>query len=280
MTSITFLGTGGDMYVVSRGIRQSSCVVIQYEGLQFVIDPGPGSLYNAYKCDIPLRGTTAVICTTPSLLYANDLNAVIGAMTYEGVDVTGVVVGTSEVVQGPTVMTDSSAQESKQVEFPWLRSTYREFVERVIIANSEKRIGIQDADIDFYPTINNGDSVGMKIQLPDVTIGYVPDTGFSVAMAKSYEDCDILILSVPLPIGAKSKSLLSSDDAIKFIEKVKPKLAIITRFGKAMLESDPLQEARMIHAKTDVQVLAVTDGQVISPSSYSARGKQKRLNTY
>ena len=268
MTEIAFLGTGGDTYVISRGIRQSGCIVIKHNNMQLVIDPGVGTLQSARRCDISLRATTAVICTSSQLHYANDLNAVITSMTYDGSDITGVVVGTPKTVE-----------QSEHV-VPWLRKPFSEYIERVMVALPDKKIGIEDADIYFNPIIGDEDAVGMKIVLPDVTIGYTPDTGYAERIATLYEGCDILILSVPLAAGMQSKSMLSSVDAIKFIQRVKPKLAILTRFGKSMLENDPLQEARQIHSETGVQVLAASDGQIISPSSYSAKGSQQRLKKY
>ena len=44
MTKITFLGTGGDNYIISKCIRNASGIVIEYNDLQLHIDPGPNSL--------------------------------------------------------------------------------------------------------------------------------------------------------------------------------------------------------------------------------------------
>ena len=47
-----------------------------------------------------------------------------------------------------------------------------------------------------------------------------------------------------------------------------------------MLKADPLIEGREIQRKTGVQVLTAKDGMAITPSSYAAKSKQKRLNFY
>ena len=44
---ITFLGTGGDAFVIGKQIRASGGIILQAEGLQFHIDPGPGALVKA-----------------------------------------------------------------------------------------------------------------------------------------------------------------------------------------------------------------------------------------
>ncbi len=268
MTKIYFLGTGGDSYVISKCIRNSGGIVIQHDDLQFHIDPGPNSLHMAKKSGINIRATTAVVCTSPKITHCNDINALISGMTYNGVDVKGVIVGTRTMVEGDENNT------------PLLQDFFKNCVERVIVAESGKKIGIETADIIFCETTDYCDSVGMMIHMPDLNIGYTSDTSYSDKIAKQYLKSDILILNVQNPFGVNSKYKMSSDDAIKFVDKVKPQLAILTHFGKEMLEKDPLLQARQIHAATGVQIMAVTDGQAISPTSYSAKGKQRQLKQF
>ena len=268
MTKITFLGTGGDNYVISKCIRNSSGIVVEYGDIQFHIDPGPNSLLMAKNNGINLRATTAIICTTPKISHCNDVNAVISAMTYNGVDVKGVLVGTKTLVNGD--------EQNK----PFLQDFFMNCVEKVIVVGPDKKIGIESVDIHFLEAEDYCDTVGLKMYLPDLVIGYPSDTSYSDKIAKQYEGSDILILNVVNPSGVKAKHQMSTDGAIKFINKVKPQLAILTHFGKAMLEEDPIVEARIIHRATGCQVLAAVDGQSISPSSYSANAKQKSLKNY
>ena len=73
---------------------------------------------------------------------------------------------------------------------------------------------------------------------------------------------------------------LSSDDAIKIINAVKPKLAIIHHLGIKMIEADPMYEAREIQKKTNTQVIAAKDGLTVNPISHSSSVKQKRLGSF
>ena len=54
MPSIIFLGTGGDEFVVGKQLRGSGGIVVQVEGYQFHIDPGPGALIKARQAGINL----------------------------------------------------------------------------------------------------------------------------------------------------------------------------------------------------------------------------------
>ena len=77
-----------------------------------------------------------------------------------------------------------------------------------------------------------------------------------------------MILNVPYPRGRESEKSLNTDDAIKIISHVRPRLAIITHFGLEMIKADPLQEARDIQRITGVQTIAAKDGLAIAPQGY------------
>lgn len=267
MTSLTFLGTGGDGYIVSRCIRNASGLVIQYDTLTFHIDPGPNALHSLRMHNLNVRAITAVLCTSTKLISSHDINAVIAGMTYEGVDITGVVVCPQHLISGVDGSTPRLWKESQ------------EYVERVLVAEPEKQIGIEAVDIHFCES-SSPDVLGLKMYFPDMVIGYPGDTSYTDKLARQYAGCDVLILHIQNPSGVKDKHCMSTDDAIRFVTKVKPQLAVLTRFGKAMLEQDPVLEARKVHLETGVQVVAAMDGQVISPASYSAHGKQRQLKGY
>jgi hypothetical protein len=47
-----------------------------------------------------------------------------------------------------------------------------------------------------------------------------------------------------------------------------------------MIKADPLYEAREIQRRTNVQTIAAKDGMVINPATYSAKSRNKTLNTF
>jgi ribonuclease BN (tRNA processing enzyme) len=268
MTKITFLGTGGDVHVISKCIRNSGGIIIQHDDLQFHLDPGPNSTLMAKSAGINTRATTAIICTSPKISHANDINCLISGMTYNGADIKGVLIATKTLIEG----TENT--------HPLLQNFFRSCVEKIIIAEPEKRIGIEYVDMQFVSAEDYCDTIGIIFFMPDLTLGYSSDTSYSDKIAKQYEGCDILILNIQLPFGAKEKYKMSSDDAVKFINKVQPKLAIITHFGKDLIQKDPKEEARQIHKLTGCQVMAADDLQSIAPTNYSAKSKQQRLKKY
>ena len=78
----------------------------------------------------------------------------------------------------------------------------------------------------------------------------------------------------------KDENHMCTDDVVKFVNEIKPKLAVMNHFGIKMIQEDPINEARVVNKETKVQTIAATDGMVINPISYSANLRTKTLNLY
>lgn len=261
---IIFLGTGGDAFVIGKQLRASGGIVLQIGGLQYHIDPGPGSLVRAAEHNINLRGNTALFATCNHINHCNDINAVISAMTYAGFDKRGVLAASNSVV---------NTNERYLTDF------HKNCLEKVIVLKSGQRLGIEDTEIHALPANHSDpDTIGLKFITTDFILSYSSDTSYSKALIKAYKDSDILILNVPLPGNEKKQGQLNTQEAAKIIAEVNPKLAILTHFGIKMIKADPLYEARQIQKKTNVQVLVAKDGLTINPVSYAAKSSQKRLS--
>jgi len=73
---------------------------VQVEGYQFHIDPGPGTLVQGRFFDVNLRATTAVLVSSNEILACGDVNALISAMTLDGLDVQGVMIADENFFSG------------------------------------------------------------------------------------------------------------------------------------------------------------------------------------
>jgi len=268
-SSIIFLGTAGDSVVTAKQLRASGGFILKIGENQFHIDPGPGALVRAHENGLSLRANTAVLVSHNHLNHAADLNAVIDAMTYGGLDKKGILVGNKTTLGGSSVVK------------PYLTDFHKNLMEKVIMLNSGKRIAIEDIEIEALPANHSDpDTVGFKFYTPDFTLSYSSDTTYSRDLINKYKGSDILLLNVVGPQGEKMKNQLNSDDAIKIIDKVNPKLAVITHFGIKMIKANPLYEGRYIQSETGIQILSAKDGMRISPVSYSAKSPQKRLGKF
>lgn len=268
-SNIIFLGTGGDSYVVGKQIRASGGIILQIDDDQYHIDPGPGTLSMAKETGINLRANTALFVTHNHINHCNDINAVIDAMTYGGFDKKGVLVANNNVING-------SANNQ-----PFLQKYYRDCLERFIVLEAGRKVGINDTEIEAIKTKHSEPgAIGFKFITPDFTLVYTGDTAYSVENLADYENSSVLILNVPCLKREENRDNLCKEDAINIIKRVNPRLAIITHFGINFLKADPLYEIREIQKETRVQVIAATDGMVINPVSYAVEQGQKTLYKY
>jgi ribonuclease BN (tRNA processing enzyme) len=273
MPSIIFLGTAGDEYTAGKQIRASGGIIIQVEGYQFHLDPGPGALVRAQQAGVNLRENTAVLVSHAHINHCNDANAVMGAMSHNGFDVNGVLISNMTFVNG-----DENAKMA-----PVLTDFHRNCVERIIVAKAGQRIGIESVEIQTLNAFHKDPhALGFKFITPKFTLTYSGDTGYNKELIEQYRKSDILVLNMVYPSGAKEKDEynLTFEDAVKIIEKTKPKLVVMTHFGKKMLDADPLNEARDLQRASGVQVIAAMDGMSINPATYSADAKQRTLGAF
>ncbi len=266
---IIFLGTSGDNIVTAKQLRASGGFVIMYDDIQYHVDPGPGAICKASEYCVNVRNTTAIVVTTNNIAQCNDVNALIDAMTYSGMDRKGVLVGNDTLYNGAEGYN------------PYLTKYHRALPEKLMILKSDHKIGIIDTEIrGLFAKQEDPNAMGLKFYTSKFKIAYSSDTSYDPQLLKDYKDAEILILNVPDPQGVKTKGRLNTDDALKIISNVKPHLTLITSFGIKMLKADPLMEARFLSKGSGTQVIAVKDGMVINPVSYDASIKQKTLNLY
>jgi len=255
--SILFLGTAGNMTAMSK--RKSGGFILRSGETQLHIDPGPGALLHAIHQNVNVREHTAVLITHHHTNHMGDAGNIISAMTHNGLDKRGILYAPAAVISA-------------------LSTFHTDCLEKVIIAEQGKKAAIADIEIHTLPAFHP-DTMGLKLITQDFTLCYSSDTEYNKELLTAYRGADILVLNCKHPSGTKEKSL-SSDDIVKILLKIRPKLAIITHFGMKMIEAKPLYEAREIQNKTGVTVIAAEDGMKLDPLSYSAESKQKRLSTF
>lgn len=260
------MGTGQGPYVVGRNVLSSGGFVVQSGDSQFHVDPGPNSLRNAVQSGINIRATTAIAVSHSHINHANDLNVLIDAMTYSGFDKQGVLLAGNSVVNG---------EEDKPAP---LFARYRDFLERFIVMQPGQKVGINDVEIRALKASHSDSSaIGFKFFTPQFTLAYSGDTKYFPELIDEYKNSNILILNVPHFKREDAKNNLCVEDAVKIIQEVNPRLAIIQHFGLSMIKEDTLYVIREIQKATKVQTVAARDGMIVNPLSYSAEQGQKTL---
>lgn len=258
MAKIIFLGTSGSSAVTSKQLRSSGGIIIQIEDLQFHLDPGPGALNKAKEYSINPNHTSAVLASHNHINHCNDINAVIEAMTHSGLEHRGIILASKSIIQ-PT-----NGQ-------PFVTKYHQGLVERIIPLEKNHKIAIDTVEIHTIPAQHTDDTaVGFKFFTPHFVLGYSGDTVLTEELLDELMGSDILILNVPYPGNKATGMNLDSEAALKIIERIKPRLAILTHFGMEMLKADPMVEAREIQRLTGIQTIAAYDGLVVAPGSWES----------
>lgn len=266
---LIFLGTGGDAIVVGKQLRSAGGLILQVEGNQFHIDPGPGALAKANEFGVNMRDTIAVLVSHNHLNHSHDINAVLSAMTLGGMDSKGVLVTNRTAFNG-----------TDEIE-PFLTNHFKRYIERNIILEPGQRVGINEIEvIATRAEHTDPNTIGFKFITPKFALGYTSDTGYFSKLSEDYKDVDIMVFNTVYGEEKKDKNQLSSDDVLRLIGEIKPKLAVLTHFGIKLHQGDILNLVRKIQKETKVQTIAAKEGMAINPLSYSVSLRQKTLNLY
>ncbi len=266
---LIFLGTAGGVLAVGKQRQSLGGIVLQTEGLQFHIDPGPGALLNLRAANINPRENTAILVSQAHVAHCSDVNAVIAATSISGSDPKSLLIAPPSMVS-----TDNT--------IPYLSEFFRNSVEKILVAKAGNIVKVKQVQIHITKSVHpkEPEAVGFKFLCPKFTLGYTGDTQYYKNIDAEYRGMDILILNVQEPFGKKKQGHLSADDAVMIINKVKPKLSILTHFGANILEEDPLLLGREVNKRTNAQVIIAKDGLVVNPVISSSGSRQKTLNVY
>ena len=259
MEKLLFLGTSGDHIVTGKQILGSGGIIFQTEGMQFLIDPGPGCLIKAKENGIHMRENTAIVVTHNHLNHMNDLRAVISATTHNGLDRQCVLICPKSVYDD-------------------VEEHFRNCFERVIVVDAGKKVGINKIEIQSFKAEHTEDSLGYKFICPTYKIAFSGDTSYYECISNNFSDCDILVLNVTHL--EKTEGHLCANDALEIIKEAKPNLGIITHFGSKMLSANPINIAREIEKQSSINVIAAKDGMSLNPMIFSKEMKQRTLGSY
>ena len=250
MDRIKFLGTAGARFVVEKQVRASGGIWMTLDDANLLIDPGPGTLVKCASSKPKLNPSTleGIILTHKHLDHSADINVMIEAMTEGGFKRRG------------EVFAPLDALEEDSVILRYLRG----FVNKIHILKEGGNYSI--GKIEFFTPlkhIHGVETYGVVFKSSKYTISLIVDTKFFPELLNAYSKSDVIIMNV-VRAEAKGKSLemdhLNLEDAKNIIQKIKPKLAILTHFGMTMVKAKPWQLADQLSKEVGLKVIAASDG--------------------
>lgn len=253
---IKFLGTAGARFVVAKQLRASGGVWFCLDGVNFLIDPGPGCLVRCHASKPKLDPSTlaAILLSHRHIDHSNDINIMIEAMTEGGFQ------------PRSRLFTPSEALDDDPVILNYVRGYVKEIV-RLKEGGSytlSDKVRLRTPIAHRHGT----ETYGFVFETRHHRIAYIVDTLYFPELAKAYaaaRDGFLLINVVRLKPGAKEAGEptikhLTLDDACALIAAIKPKTAILTHFGMTMVRAKPWELAQKLTTELGVEVLAASDG--------------------
>lgn len=248
---IKFLGTAGARFVTTKQLRASGGVWFCLDGVNFLIDPGPGSLVRCHssKPKLDPAELEAILLSHSHIDHSNDINIMIEAMTAGGSQQRGDVFVPREALEEGTVL-------------PYVRNYCRQ----IYTVHPGGRYTIAGKVRFSTPVLHDhgAETYGFLFEAPR-RIAYITCTKFFAELESAYSG-DVLILHVvrhkPQAEQDPEKSIkhLTVDDARRLIRAIRPRTAILTHFGMTMLRAKPWEVAAALSKETGVEVIAASDG--------------------
>jgi ribonuclease BN (tRNA processing enzyme) len=241
---ITFLGTAGARFVVTRQLLASGGAWLNLGDTQILFDPGRGSLVQAAKKTFDATKLDAIILSHKHLDHSGDINIMIEAMTDGGTKKRGMVFAPSDALnQDPVIL-----------------SYLRSYLQSIQVLTEGGSYVIND--VSFKIPIRHKHPVetyGFIFQTPRHTFSWITDTRYFDDLAMHYKG-DLLIINVVRLNPGAPIDHLSIPEAKSIIEKLRPKITIVTHFGMTMWRAKPWEVARKLTDETGVSVIAARDG--------------------
>ena len=118
---------------------------------------------------------------------------------------------------------------------------------------------------------SDSSAVGYKLIFPRFTISYPGDTLYSEALLERLSGSDILILPLAKLEREEGEKVLDVFSVQELVQKLSPKLAILTGFGTDVIREGPIDIVREIQRATGVQCIAAKEGLVLTPEGLTKR---------
>lgn len=249
--SVKFLGTAGARFMTARQLRSSGGAWYSLQGFQFLLDPGPGTLVRCAASRPRLDPLTldALVLSHNHLDHSGDINVMIEAMTDGGYRKRGRVFCPREALEGDPVI------------LRYLRG----FVEEFVILEQGGRYELAPGLALRTPLRHRhpAETYGLVLETPGTRVCHVVDTLYFPELEEAYAG-DVLILHVVRlrkdDSDKRDIQHLTLDDARRLIERIRPRLAILTHFGMTMHRAKPWELAQKLSEETGVEVRAANDG--------------------
>lgn len=245
---LVFLGTAGARYVAFGFLRQAGGIYFGFENSFTHLDPGPGAFVHSHRKGIEPYWTEVVLLSHRHLDHCADVNHILESMTLGGKSKRGTLLCPSDAInQDPVVL-----------EFT------RKNIKETLIIKEKSKFNLGPFSVEFpVRNLHGVETYGVVFSYKGLTISYTSDTKFFEGLVDAYRDSDLFIVNTTLFKKNPLIDHLSAEDAKVIIGEAKPRLAVLTHFGRGMLSAKPWEVALSIEKTTGIKTLAAYDNMVL-----------------
>ena len=246
---ITFLGTGGGRHTAMYQTRSTGGILLEHSnGKHLHIDPGPGALTNMKKIHYDLSRTDSLIVSHAHPDHYSDAETVVEGITFGGWKKRGRLYGSHTVINGEGTLG------------PCISKYHLGIIKETAVLEPGTVIDIDGLRTEICRTHHSDPTnVGFRFDSGSGVVSYVSDTGYSEEIARQHRGSRVLILPVTTPNDLRIPYHLCTEDAIAFIDLVRPELAIFIHLGIVMIKEGPEKQAAEAEKRTGVRTVSVRD---------------------
>jgi len=250
MLEIIFIGTGGGRFATITQKLRTGGIRILSDELNVHLDPGPGALIHSLEAGLDPQKLNGILVSHSHIDHTNDAAVLIEAMTAGGTRKRGLLAASHSVLYGNEIC--DKAISNYHIKLP----------EKVIEAKAGDTFKIGNLDVKVCKAVHSDpETVGFRFDTGSFgSFAYMPDSEYFEGIGDFLSGVRLLILSVLRPSGKPWKGHMSTDDAIKIINVVRPEIVIITHLGTLMIIKGPDSEASFIQGSTGITTKAAKDG--------------------
>jgi phosphoribosyl 1,2-cyclic phosphodiesterase len=242
--TLTFLGTAGARFMVSKQLAASGGMWLSLGGTQLMIDPGPGAIVQVNKRKLSAEKLQAIILSHRHLDHSGDANVMVEAMTDGGFNRHGLVFAPSD------------AFNNEPVIFSYLKK----YLEGTVALEAGQTYQVNGVSFSTpVKHLHPVETYGLVFKSDEYNFAYIADTLYFKEI-KDYYPCDMIIINMVFTRPFPPVQHLAVPDAQRIIEEIKPKVAILNHFGMQVWKARPWLIAEDLSQKTGIKVIAARDG--------------------
>jgi len=251
---LILLGTGGGRFATLTQRRRTGGIRLLSGTVNMHMDPGPGALIYSLEAGLDPQKVRAVLVSHSHPDHYTNAEILIEAMTRGMTRKRGLLAAPPSVLFGNDICG------------PAISKYHQQMPEEVIETKPNVTFNVGDMRILATKAEHTDpDTVGFRLETQDLgDIAYTSDTEYFEGIGKAYEGVRLLLLCVLRPSGKTWKGHMTTEDAVKIVEEVKPEMVVTTHFGMQLIFSGPIREAKLIEQKTGTPTMAAVDGMRIS----------------